>query len=58
MKSLRNLETFELHNAANLNAFDVLNADKVLVTKSAFERLEHRLKGDGIAQISRADSAE
>ena len=44
VKSLRNLATFELCSAANLNAFDVLNADKVFVTKSAFERLESRMK--------------
>ncbi|MBI3996538.1 MAG: 50S ribosomal protein L4 [Candidatus Omnitrophica bacterium] len=44
VKSLRNLATFELCSAANLNAFDVLNADKVFVTKSAFERLESRVK--------------
>ena len=45
VKSLRNLARFELRHAENLNAFDVLNAHKVLVTRSAFERLEHRLKG-------------
>ena len=44
VKSLRNLEAFELRHAANLNAFDVLNARKVLVTKDAFERLEQRVK--------------
>ena len=44
VKSLRNLATFELCSAANLNAFDVLNADKVFGTKSAFERLESRVK--------------
>lgn len=44
MKSLRNLKGFELREAANLNAFDVVNAEKVLVTKPAFERLEVRLK--------------
>ena len=43
-KSLRNLDAFELRQAANLNAFDVLNAHKVLVTKPAFERLEQRVK--------------
>ena len=43
IKSLRNLETFELRNAGNLNAFDVLNAHKVLVTREAFERLQTRL---------------
>ena len=45
VKSLRNLARFELRNADNLNALDVLNVHKVLVTKTAFERLEHRLKG-------------
>jgi len=45
VKSLRNLETFKLYNAANLNALDVLNAHKVLVTKTAFARLEDRVKG-------------
>ena len=44
VKSLRNLARFELRNAANLNAFDVLNAHKVLLTKAAFERLESRVK--------------
>ena len=45
VKSLRNLAGFELRSAANLNAFDVLNAHKLLITKAAFERLEHRVKG-------------
>ena len=44
VKSLRNLAGFELRSAANLNAFDVLNAHKVLVTKAAFERLETRVQ--------------
>ena len=44
VKSLRNLARFELCSAANLNALDVLNAQKVLVTKAAFERLERRVK--------------
>ena len=44
LKSLRNLASFELRQAANLNAFDVLNAHKVLVTTSAFERLQQRVK--------------
>ncbi|OGX29592.1 MAG: 50S ribosomal protein L4 [Omnitrophica WOR_2 bacterium RIFCSPHIGHO2_02_FULL_67_20] len=44
LKSLRNLASFELRQAANLNAFDVLNAHKVLVTTSAFEQLEQRVK--------------
>ena len=45
VKSLRNLAAFELRSAANLNAFDVLNAHKLLITKAAFERLAHRVKG-------------
>ena len=43
LKSLRNLEAFALCNADNLNAFDVLNARKVLMTKVAFEHLQLRL---------------
>lgn len=43
VKSLRNLPRFALRHAANLNAFDVLNAHKVLVTQAAFDRLQHRL---------------
>ena len=43
VKSLRNLAWFELRSAGNLNAFDVLNAHKVLVTKAAFERLQTRI---------------
>ena len=44
IKSLRNLDAFELRFASNLNAFDILNAHKVLVTKAAFERLQNRTK--------------
>ena len=44
VKSLRNLRPFELSQAANLNAFDVLNADKILLTKAAFDRLAQRVK--------------
>jgi large subunit ribosomal protein L4 len=44
VKSLRNLRAFELGQAANLNAFDVLNCDKLLVTQAAFSRLEQRVK--------------
>ncbi len=44
IKSLRNLAAFKLRDAANLNAFDVLNAHKVLLTKAAFERLADRVK--------------
>ncbi|MBI3011211.1 MAG: 50S ribosomal protein L4 [Candidatus Omnitrophica bacterium] len=48
VQSLRNLDGFELCSAANLNAHDVLNANKVLMTKPAFEQLERRMKGAGI----------
>jgi large subunit ribosomal protein L4 len=44
VKSLRNLAEFELCDAISLNAFDVLNAHKVFVTKTAFERLQNRMK--------------
>ena len=44
MKSLRNLAHFELGSAANISAFDVLNAHKILVSKAALERLENRVK--------------
>ncbi len=46
VKSLRNLASFELRQAANLNAWDVLNAHKVLITKEALARLEQRIKAD------------
>ncbi len=49
IKSLRNLASFELRSAENLNAFDVLNAHKVLVTKAAFELLEQRVSADASA---------
>ena len=44
MKSLRNLSFFELYQAQNLNAFDILNANKVLVTREALTRLEQRIR--------------
>jgi len=44
VKSLRNLSDFALRRASTLNAFDVLNVQKVLVTKAAFERLQKRLE--------------
>jgi large subunit ribosomal protein L4 len=43
VKSLRNLRAFELRRADDVNAFDVVNAQKVLMTKSAFERVTQRL---------------
>ena len=44
VKSLRNLAVFELRDARNLNAFDVLNAHKVMVTQRAFEHLQQRVQ--------------
>jgi len=43
VRSLRNLQAFELKRADDLNALDVVNAQKVLVTRGAFERLQARL---------------
>ena len=45
LRSLRNLAKFELRRAEDLNAFDVANAHKVLVTKQALQRIEERLGG-------------
>ena len=44
VKSLRNLASFELHRADDLNAFNVINAKKVLMTKTAFQKIEQRLR--------------
>ncbi len=44
IKSLRNLARFELRQAGNLNALDVLNAHKVILTERAFEQLEQRVQ--------------
>ncbi|MBI4323519.1 MAG: 50S ribosomal protein L4 [Candidatus Omnitrophica bacterium] len=44
VKSLRNLARFELRRAAELNAFDVLNAQKVLLTKAALTKVEERIR--------------
>ena len=43
-KSLRNLARFSLRGVEDLNAFDVLNAQKVLMSKAAFQRLEQRMR--------------
>ena len=43
VKSLRNLDAFELRSAQNLNALDVLNTSKLVITKDAFQRLEQRV---------------
>ena len=47
VKSLRNLAHFALRRASDLNAFDVLNAQKILVTKQAFQSLQTRVGGNG-----------
>ncbi len=52
LKSLRNLAAFELCRAANLNAHNVLNTHKLLVTKDAFHRLESRVKNNGIVHAA------
>ena len=43
--SLRNLAHLTLHNAGNLTAFDILNANKVLMTKAALNLLTQRATG-------------
>ncbi len=40
----RNIKGVEVTTADNLNTYQVLRSDKLLVTKSAFEKLEARLK--------------
>ena len=44
-RSLRNLAHFTLRNAGNLTAFDILNANKVLMTKAALNLLTQRATG-------------
>ena len=46
VKSLRNLAAFELRRAQNLNAWDVLNAHKILVARPAMAVLEQRIRDD------------
>lgn len=41
----RNLPNVKLTNPRSLNTFDVLNADKIVITKPALELLEARLGG-------------
>ncbi len=43
--SLRNLKYFSLKDSQNVNAMDVVNAQKVIITKEAFKKLEERVKG-------------
>jgi large subunit ribosomal protein L4 len=40
----RNVEGVEVTTADNVNTYQVLRPNKVLITKSAFEKLEARLK--------------
>ena len=56
LRSLRNLANFELRRAEDLNAFDVANAHKVLVTKQALQRIEERLGGSKAKATSDADA--
>jgi large subunit ribosomal protein L4 len=49
IKSLRNLPTFKLCDADNLNAYDVLSSHKVVMTKAAFSQVELRMKGSDAA---------
>jgi len=48
-KSLRNLRAFGLRRAADLHAFDVLNAEKVLVTREAMVQLDQRARQEAHA---------
>lgn len=43
VKSLRNLAHFALRRADDLNALDVVNAQKVLLTKDAFQKVAERV---------------
>ena len=49
LRSLRNLAGLTLRRVEQLNAFDVLNAHKVLMAKGAFSQLERRVRGQGDA---------
>ncbi len=52
VKSLRNLSSFSLRRADELNAYDVLNAHKVVLTKTAFGRVQDRLDGKRLEPIT------
>ncbi len=54
IKSLRNLKMFELCTAVTLNAFNVLNSDKVFLTKAALSRLEARVKENANGSVAPA----
>jgi len=43
VKSLRNLAAFELKRADEINAFDIVNARKVLMTKAALQKVDARI---------------
>ena len=43
----RNIQGIEVTTADNLNTYQVLRPDKLVLTKSAFEKLEARLKDQG-----------
>ncbi len=43
VKSLRNLAAFELKRADEVNAFDIVNARKVLMTKAALQKVDARI---------------
>ncbi len=51
LKSLRNLAWFDLRSPESLNAWEVLNVHKVLVTQAAFERIQTRLAHAGSSAI-------
>jgi ribosomal protein L4 len=44
--SSRNIGDVELTTSDSLNTYQVLRADKLVFTRSAFERVEQRLKQD------------
>ncbi len=53
VKSLRNLAYFDLRQSDNLNAFDVLNSHKLIITKRAFEQLEQRISTEQLTREER-----
>ncbi len=55
--SLRNLEHVSLRRAQDLTAFDVLNHDKLVMTKAAWAAVERRLFGAGASQPDAAPAA-
>jgi large subunit ribosomal protein L4 len=57
VRSLRNLASFTLRRADELNAFDVLNANKILVTRRALERVQNRIDGQPNTPIATVPGA-